>query len=880
MKIFGRIFNSRRQRSEELDVEIQSHLEMAVRERIAAGASSEVARAEALREFGNVSQIKQTTREIWGGTAFENLKHDVRYALRALNGSRGFTVTAIATLAIGISAATVIFSVADHVVLRPLAYPDADRLFVIHEQIREMRDQFPRIPANVSHFLEWQRLCKECESMATMRQGGLSYGDGAEMETVGTVCASWNMLPLLGARMTVGRLFTQAEDNEARGKVVVLSNAFWQRKFGSDRNIVGKSIQLSGSAWQVIGVLAPDFLPPKGTEISNIERLPKNVEIFVPLALTEQDRTATGNFDYTVIAKLTPHATLAQAQSRLAGLQKDILSKRTDNLTIDVFTTPMQSQILGTSKQGLLVLLAAVGAILLIVCVNLANLLLARQASRTREAALRIALGATQGRLVRQTLIESLLVAMTGGALGVLLSRWGLQLLLHFAPADFPRLAEVTLDLRVMTVAALTSVLTGFLFGVVPALRYGRVQPASVLKSGSRNMTDGRSALRTRAFLVASQIGLSAALLYAAGLFFTSFVRLLDVDKGFNETHMLAIDLSLPRSVYFRPDQRVGFYDEVLAKLAALPGVRASGVTNLLPLEGETQVNPISRENDQRTEAERPVANIRQIDPGYFAAMGIPAKRGRLITQSDRGRNVVVLSERAARGLWPGEDPIGKRMLPPNDPISEVVGVVADIRTSNIEREGSLVVYVPYWERAPLQSTLIISTSADPELFAASARAAIHDVGKAVPVSEMRTIEQIVSNSMAPRRFQLLLLLIFAGSALIIASIGIYGVISHSLVKRSNEIGVRMALGAERGSIHRLVLMETLTPVSIGLSIGIPFILVLAQLFRTMLFQVKPINALTLIVVVGVLIFVAAVACLVPARRASGVGALLALRAE
>ena len=322
------------------------------------------------------------------------------------------------------------------------------------------------------------------------------------------------------------------------------------------------------------------------------------------------------------------------------------------------------------------------------------------------------------------------------------------------------------------------------------------------------------------------------------------------------------------------------FYDEILAKLAALPGARSSGVINLLPLEGETGVNPIGRENDQRPAAEHPVANIRMVDPGYFAALGVPVKRGRLINESDRGRNVVVLSERAARALWPSEDPIGKRMVPGNDSLSEVVGIVADIRTSSIEREGSLVAYIPYWQRAPLQATLLINTSANPELLAASARATIRDVGKAIPMSSVRTLEQVVSTAVAPRRFQLLLLMLFAGSALVIASIGIYGVISHSLVKRSNEIGVRMALGAERGSIHRLVLVETLKPVGAGLVVGIAFTLAISRVFRALLFEVQPVNVLTLLSVVGLLIMVAVVACIIPARRASGKGALLSLRAD
>ncbi|MEO7361099.1 MAG: ABC transporter permease [Gemmatimonadaceae bacterium] len=875
-----KFFNRQELRNDELDAEVASHLAMAQRDLIATGLSPAEARAVSLREFGNVSHIKQTTREMWGWNLLEDLKFDVKYAARALNRTRSFTITAIATLALGISAATVIFSVADHVVLRPLPYPDANRLFVISERITEMREQYPNIPANVSHFLEWKRLCAECEDMAAMRQGGLLYTGSGDAELVGTIRATSNMLPLLGARFLLGRVFTAAEDNAANGNVVVLSNAYWRRKFGSDTAIVGKSISFNGSSRQVIGVLAPEFIAPKGNELNAVGKLPNNVEAFVPLVLSEQERTTDGNFDYIVVAKLKPTATLQQAHARLVSLQTAITTRRQDKLTVEVITAPMQALMVGASGQALLILLAAVGAILLIVCVNLTNLSLARQASRIREAAVRMALGARQGRLVRQALTESVMIALIGGTLGVVLSRWGLQLLLHFAPADFPRIAEVQLDLRVLAVAGAVSVLTGVLFGVLPALRYGRVEPGNVLAHNTRSMTDGRSALRTLAFLIASQIGLSATLLYATGLFLTSFLRVLQVDKGFSDEQMLALDIALPRSVYSQPESRVGFYDEVLPKLAALPGVRAVGVTSLLPLEGENQVDALSRENDQRASAERPLANIRQVDPGYFASLGVNARRGRLLSASDRGRNVVVLSERAAATLWPGEDPIGKRMVPGNGPLSEVIGTVSDVRTSNIERVGSMMAYVPYWHRAPLESTLLLNTTLDASQFAAAARSVIHSVGKTIPVSRVRTLDQIVTSAVAGRRFQLLLLLLFAGSAVVIASIGIYGVISHSLVKRSNEIGVRMALGAERSVIHRLVVAEMLKPVVLGLSSGIVFSLMLGQLFRALLFEVNPVNFPTLITVSAVLLLVALVACLIPARRATRGGALMALRAE
>lgn len=875
-----RPFSTREQRNKDLDAEVASHLAMAERDGIAQGLSPDEARSVARREFGNVSQVKQTTREMWRWRLIDEFRRDFGYAVRALNRSRSFALTAIATLAIGISAATVIFSVADHVVLRPLPYPNADRLFVISERINEMRDQYPVIPANARHFLEWQRLCTECEEMAAMRQGALLHVRDGEAELIGTLRVTWNMLPLLGARPAMGRLFTQAEDAQGNNNVVVLSNAFWRRTFGSDTSIIGKSIPFNGGARQVIGVLAPGFLPPKGAELNPVGELPKVTDAYIPLALSEQERTSNGDFDYSVVARLAPSATLQQAQLRLARLQADISSRRSDKLTIDVMTTPMQEQMVGSSGRGLLLLLAAVGTILLIVCVNLTNLSLARQAARTREAAVRIALGARHGRLVRQALTESLVVALTGGVLGLVLSRFGLQLLLHFAPADFPRIAEVTLDLRVLLIATVVSIATGILFGALPALRFGAVSPGHVLKSSTRTMTDSRRASQTRNLLIASQIGLSAALLYATGLFLTSFLRVLEVDKGFTEQRVLAFDIQLPRASFLQPESRVAFYDETLPKLAALSGVRAAGMTNRMPLEGENQVNALSLESDQRPAAARPLANIRQVDPGYFASLGVKAQRGRLLAATDRGRNVVVLSARAAEALWPGEDPIGKRMVPGNDPLSEVVGIVADIRTSHIEQPGSLIAYVPYWGRAPLESTLLLGTTSNPELLIAAARAILRDAGRTIPVSRVRTLDQIVSNAVAPRRFQLFILLLFAGSALVIASVGIYGVISHSLVKRTNEIGVRMALGAEASQVHWLVLREMMRPVGYGLAVGIALSVALGQSFRALLFGVGSGDATTMLAVAAILSVVAAVACYVPARRSTRVNVTSALRME
>ena len=874
-------FNWRARRNDDLGDEIQSHLRMDAADRIARGESVDDARAGALREFGNVTLIKETTREMWRWNIVDQIIRDVRYAFRTLGRSRAFSIAAILTLAVGIAAATVIFSVTDHVVLRSLPYPQADRLFAVQEVILELRDTYPTLPANASHFLEWQRRCTACESMGAIGDLSLTRSGTGDPQVLSAVRLSPNVLPMLGAHAQFGRLLTTTDDEPGRERVLVLSNKYWRRAFGSDTAIIGRTLTLSDNSWQIVGVLAADFAFPRNGELGiGAATLPAETEMFAPLAFSERQRTTPGEFNYSVIFKLAKGATLARAKAEISATERAFTERNSDKMTFQAAILPLQQQMVGNTGRALLFLLAAVGAILLIVCVNLTNLLLARHAERVRESAVRVALGANPGRLVWQALTESLVLAVLGGAIGIAASRWGLQLLLKFAPSNLPRLPEIQLDGRVVAVAMLLSLTTGLVFGVVPALRFGRVNPADVLKSGGRTHSGSRVAKRTRNFLIASQVGLSTTLLYATGLFLSSFVRVLHVDKGFTEQRVLALDVALYGNSW-NASRRAAFYDEVIQRLAGTSGVKFAGIASKLPLEGEQQVDALSRENETRVQSERPTANIRYVNPEYFGALGIVPRLGRVMSSADRGHNVVMLSERAARALWPAENPIGKRVQPgENDSIAEVIGIVPDVRTTSIERPGSLAAYIPYWQHAPPTATLLVSTAGDALALTTGARAAVRAANKSVPVSNVRTMEQVVSAAVAVRRFQLLLLMLFAASALVTACVGIYGIISHALVRRNNEIGVRMALGARAIDVQWLVLKETLKPVGYGVVSGVFLSVVLGQLVRSLLFEVKPADPLTIAVVPLMLALVAVAACFVPARRATLRGPALALRAD
>jgi putative ABC transport system permease protein len=523
--------------------------------------------------------------------------------------------------------------------------------------------------------------------------------------------------------------------------------------------------------------------------------------------------------------------------------------------------------------------MSAVGAVLLVLCVNLANLSLARAAGRARDAAIRTALGASRARLVRQSLAESTFLAMAGGALGIALAWAGVKGLLATAPVDLPRLNEVTLDLRVLGFAIAISILTGVLFGALPAIRLARQAPFETLKSGSRGTTEGRRGLHLRSLLVSLEVGLSAALLVTAGLLIASFTHLMSIDRGFNVDRVLAMNLSLLSTKYPTEPVRADFYRRVLEKASAMPGVRNASFVSALPLTGETWIDMVRTENDTRGPAEQPSTNVRFISPGYFDTLGIRLAQGRDFGEQDRGRKVVIISSSLAKRLWGDADPLGRRMHQGNQ-IQEIIAVTPDIRGTSLDHEPVNMLYLPYWQRTARGASLLVRTAMDPRQIAASLRQVIWQIDPEVTIPQVRTMDEVMSRSVAQRRFQMSLVLLFAAAALALAAFGAYGVLSYAVNRRTAEMGIRMALGAERADVLRMILRQGMTPVFAGLAAGGAGALALGRYLESLLFQVSPRDPVAFVVSAAVLISVSAAACFIPARRATLVNPVDALRIE
>jgi putative ABC transport system permease protein len=805
--------------------------------------------------------------------------NDLRYALRNLARDRGFAIVALLTLALGIGANTAIFSIVNSVILRPLAYRNPDRLFTIHEMIPKVNNLYPELPVNPLHYLEWRKRCTSFEQVAEFGTYAPNLTGMGQPEQLGGARVSANFLSMFGVQPQLGRGFLEEEDRSGRGDVVILTDSLWRRRFGADRSIVGKKITLEGSPHVVVGVLPAAFHFPNGHQLDSLIAFSEKTEIFRPLALDLQKGDMEGNFNFAAIGLLKKGASRERALAELNVVQADLDKTFRDKTDLKAALSPLQDHMVGPVRRELLVLLGAVGAVLLIVCVNLANLSLVRGAGRSRESAIRAALGAGRAQLLRQPLIESLVLAVMGGALGVLLAFWATTLMVKSAPVNLPRLDEVRLDGYALAFALTISTITGLLFGMLPALRMARIAPQEVLKTGGRSATEGIRGMRLRGLLVSVEVGLSAVLLIVAGLLISSFARLMNVDKGFPVERLLAVDLNTAGARYHNDGARAEFYRRVVAGVQALPGVRSAGVTNGMPLGGETWVDVIWLPGDTRPMFERLTANSRFVNPDYFKTVGIPFRGGRPFEESDRGKEVVIVAQRTAEQLWPGQDPVGKRLYRGDEKLREVIGVVGDVRTT-LQHGPVVTVYFPYWQESVSDAALVVRTAMDPRSVAAAVRSEIWKVDPEIPLQRIRTMEDVISEAAAPRRFQMLLVLLFAASALLLASLGIYGVVSYTVAQRTNEIGIRVALGAHTAAVYRMVLRQGLTPVVLGLVAGVAGALALGRLLTSLLFEVSPADPLTIGAVIAALASVAAFACTVPALRAARVDPMSALRYE
>lgn len=814
----------------------------------------------------------------------EQFRQDLVFAFRSLRKDPGFALTAIAILALGIGAQAAVFSLVNGILLRPLEYRDSGRLYTIEEVIPQLVSTFPQLPVNGGHYMEWVKHCSSCEAIAMLDydEPDLNMSGNGEPERLPGEKVTDNYFSVLGIGAHAGRTFTAEDGQAGHEKVIVISAALAHRKFGGDTAAVGQSIVLNDEAYSVVGVLPDWFRAPAWQALGQPMR--EKVDIFRPWPLKEGDWDKMGDFDYGAIMRLKPGAEEKQALAELNVIQGQIASTLTGDEKMDMVAkvTPLQGIETNQARSGLLLLLGAVGAVLLIVCVNLGNLMLARAMGRTRETAVRIALGASRGRVLRGVLAESLLLAFTGGALGIGIAEGLVRLLVSIAPADLPRLAEVHVDWQVLAFAFLAAMASGLFFGLFPAWRMTRVDPQDAMRSGSRGSTESGGRMRLREMLVSVEVGLSCLLLIVAGLLLTSFTQLMNVDTGFSVQHVLTAQISPSRPRYDVDAKRKRLYHDVIAKLQTEPGVKAVGLISILPLNGQLWTDIITVPGDTRPMLERPISPYRPVTPDYFRAMGIRLISGRTIAESDEPRKLVLVSQHTAQTVWPGQDPIGKqfRRGDPKGQPYEIVGVVGDVRAANLQDSPGMMVYVPYWDRPPSNGSIVVRTTGDPMAIAGAIRSAVWAVDSQLPVSNLETMQEIEGRSLSQKRFQSLLLAVFAGSALLLAALGTYGVLAFSVARRTNEIGIRMALGAQQGSILAMVMRRGLTPVVIGIVGGVIGAIALGRLVAGLLFGVSPYDWKTIAGVPALTLATALTACWIPARRATRVDPLEALRYE
>jgi putative ABC transport system permease protein len=788
----------------------------------------------------------------------------------------GFTIVAVTALALGIGANTAIFSVVNSVLLRPLPFKDPNQLVMVWEEATHLG--FPKNTPSPANFLDWQRQNSVFAGMSAMAPASFNLTGNGEPERLDGRRVSANLFQLLGVQPQIGRGFRPEEDAPGT-RVAILSYALWQRRFGADPQVIGRAVDLNGESYTVVGVMPAAMELPKMTDWHE--------QLWVPLAFPSQEAASRGNHYLEVIARLKPAVTLQQARAEMKTIAARLAQQYPEeNLRIGATVNPLHEEFVGEIRPALLVLLGAVAFVLLIACANVANLLLARAAVRQKEISLRLALGATRSRLVRQFLTESLLLAAGGCGVGLLLAVLGLDLLEKFIPATIALSDGIAIDGKVLGFTAFVGLLTGLAFGLAPAAQVARFNLNENLKEGGRDASAGHQGNRLRSLLVIGEVAVSFLLLIGAGLLINSFIHLRNLDPGFNPDHLLTTKVQLSETKYATKEKRAAFFQEVVRRVQSLPGVQSVGVGNNLPFTYDGDSMPIGVEGrpdpppDQRLDVV-----LRVVGPGYFRTMQIPLVKGRDFTEDDRDDDarVVVISEKTAARYWPGQDPIGKRLKPGSlsgdSPWRTVIGVVKDVRQNDFIAAPKAQMYWSYHQvRDFPPNALVIRTQVAPLSLAASVRDAIWSVDKDQPVSEVRTMSEIVSQAIARQRFSMLLLGLFAGLALLLAAVGIYGVMSYTVAQRTREIGIRMALGAQRGDVLRLALGQGLRLVSLGLVIGLAAAFVLTRVMASLLFGVGPTDSTTFITISVVLMSVAALASYIPALRATKVDPMFALR--
>ncbi|MPY91355.1 MAG: FtsX-like permease family protein [Luteitalea sp.] len=874
----------------ELDEELRFHVEERTEALVRDGLSRQAAEALALQQLGRPLRLREESRDIKLLPWLDSLAQDIRFAFRGLRKSPSFAFAAVCTLALGIGANTAIFSVVYAALLKPLPYTDPDELVAISVYVPALQSRFPSLAIRALDFEAFRRSNRVFSDMAAIRERNFNLTGRGEPERLYGARVSANLFPLLGVQPELGRTFLPEEDTPGREGMVLISHDLWNRRFGADPGIINRTLSLDGQPHLVVGVMPAGFLFPTGRQLNPQVELGPRIDVWRPAAFDQDElEDELIGFSWGVIGRLKPGTPHQVAQANLNVIAQGIVERlRTnvsglDDLELRTLITPIRDVYFGNVHRGLLMLMGAVGLLLVIGCVNLVNLLLARLSSRSRELATRAALGAPRSRLVRQLLTESVVVALLGGAVGFPIAAWGTRVLVSLGPSDLPAAHATSINGPVFLFAMTVVFGAGLAVGLVPAFEMARSHLHGNLKDGGRGTTMGRGSGYVRRALVVSEVALCAALLVVAALLLRSFVNLMGVDRGFEVERILSVDLALSPERY-QGSQRVAFYRDLLDNVRAMPGVASAGAISILPLTSESEGHTylIYLEADTEARLDRPLAHSRAVTPGYFAAMGIPLAAGRFL-EAEEPASHVVASEGLARHLWPDAPlsrVVGRRIKihEVTDDPATIVGVVGDVRAAALDRDPIPALYVPHTRSRARAMTVVIRTTQDPETLAAAVRAQIWKRDNSIPVETMRTMREIVSESVAPRQFQTTLVLLFALLALGLALVGVYGVTSYAVARRTQEIGVRLALGAQRSDLLRSVLAQGLRPVAAGLLLGLALAWTAATTMRSFLFDVAPLDPVALGTVSAALMVTAAMAGYLPARRAARIDPVVALR--
>jgi putative ABC transport system permease protein len=803
--------------------------------------------------------MAEDTRAVWNRLWPDRLREDLRFAARLLRRHPGFSAVTLTVLALGIGATTAMFSIVNSVLLRPLPFREPDRLVMLEDK---WLPRFPRFEASPLDFLTWKEECQSYSDIAAFRPLVFNLTEGDLPERIAGMRVSANLPELLGVSPILGRSFRADEDAPGRNQVVLLSHGLWQRRFAADPGVIGRVVRANGLAFTVVGVMPPAF------------RFPGEAEIWMPMGFAPEDLKSRNNHVIWGVGRLKPDVTSQQA---LAEMDLIMTRLHPDNWRGRVVS--FEDHYVGDVRVALGVLFGAAGCLLLIACVNVANLLLARGAVREREMSVRTSLGATRGRIVRQLLTETTLLSILGGALGVAVALGVIGLVRRWPWPGIMRLEETSLDFPALVVAMVVSIGTGVLCGLSPALRLSRTGLHDALKAGGR-VAGTRERTRIGNALVVAEVALAVVLLVGAGLLLRSLWRLLDVPLGFNPQNVLAVSINLPRTIYVEPFQQVQFAEGLLERLKSTPGVEAVGVSSAFPLTAVTDVG--IRLDARPALLSGTTANYFRVTPGYLRALQIPLIRGRLITNQDTATSppVALINETMARRFFPDEDPIGKRMdISGPTYLREIVGIVGDIKQESLRTPTPPQVYEPFAQK-PGFAMHVLLRAADPRRFAETVRHEVRAIDNAQPISQARLMDEVVAGSLTRDRFSVFILGAFAGLALILAAVGLYGLVAYFVTQRTHEIGVRMALGADPQGIQRLVVVQSLRVVLIGVGLGLVGAVVVSGILRSLLYEVEPRDPMTLAGVTILLFAVALAASFIPARRAARVDPVLALRAE